>query len=610
MTAEYGMLPASTGERSTREARAGRQGGRNVEIQRLVGRSLRAAYDLEKLGERTIWLDCDVIQADGGTRTAAISGAWIALARAARRKGFPAPVEQSARSPSGSSKARPSSTWTTGGLVRGRGHERRHARRRPARSRCRRPPSGTPSRAKSSTSSSTSPPQGSSRSAASSRRRRWRDRPDISIGEIALRLVVAAALSGRSVSSARCASGPRGCGRTCSSASAPRSSRSSPRTAWTTSSSAARTATVFDPTRIAAQIVTGIGFLGAGAIIRQGLYIRGLTTAAGLWVVAAIGMAVGAGYYAGALLGTGIVLVGLGPLRWLGGLHRRSAAGRPAASRSTCARPAARSRDRGPRGATRAVERIQLEEGAMRAASSASRSILPASVMRPRGRRASCPLTKSSPSDGTNSPRCGLDVRTVVRSLADTPQGVAPLSSPQVAPTRWESRALLGVSRREMPEETGATFYENAAAKARFASACSPAAGRVGEDSGPRGRRARWAARDPLGPLRGRGRDDEENVAELLGRARGWSARPRRAATCASSSCSRRATELRGHGTLEGRIASDPARGSGGSATTPFSSRRREWTVAELGDAWKREHSHRAARAGAPPAGVGEPPGV
>jgi len=94
MTAEYGMLPASTRERSPREARTGRQGGRTVEIQRLVGRSLRAAYDLQKLGERTLWLDCDVIQADGGTRTAAISGAWIALARAAKRKGLPAPTER------------------------------------------------------------------------------------------------------------------------------------------------------------------------------------------------------------------------------------------------------------------------------------------------------------------------------------------------------------------------------------------------------------------------------------------------------------------------------------------------------------------------------------
>lgn len=85
-----------------------------------------------------------------------------------------------------------------------------------------------------------------------------------------------------------------------------------------------------DPSRIAAQIVSGIGFLGAGAIIRQGLSIRGLTTAATLWVVAAIGMAVGAGYYAGALLGTGVVLFGLGPLRWAEGyiVARRRAAGR------------------------------------------------------------------------------------------------------------------------------------------------------------------------------------------------------------------------------------------------------------------------------------------
>jgi ribonuclease PH len=82
LTAEYGMLPASTGERMQREARAGRQQGRTVEIQRLVGRSLRAAYATDALGERTVWLDCDVLQADGGTRTAAITGAWVALARA------------------------------------------------------------------------------------------------------------------------------------------------------------------------------------------------------------------------------------------------------------------------------------------------------------------------------------------------------------------------------------------------------------------------------------------------------------------------------------------------------------------------------------------------
>ena len=93
LTAEYGMLPASTGVRTQREASAGRQKGRTVEIQRLLGRSLRAVYDLEALGERSVWIDCDVIQADGGTRTAAISGAWVALARAARKRGLPEPSD-------------------------------------------------------------------------------------------------------------------------------------------------------------------------------------------------------------------------------------------------------------------------------------------------------------------------------------------------------------------------------------------------------------------------------------------------------------------------------------------------------------------------------------
>ena len=82
VTAEYGMLPRSTGTRSQREASRGRQGGRTLEIQRLIGRSLRAAIDLSALGERTIYLDCDVIQADGGTRTASITGAYVALADA------------------------------------------------------------------------------------------------------------------------------------------------------------------------------------------------------------------------------------------------------------------------------------------------------------------------------------------------------------------------------------------------------------------------------------------------------------------------------------------------------------------------------------------------
>lgn len=79
VTSEYSMLPRSTSERMQRESTQGRLGGRTQEIQRLIGRSLRAAVDLDALGERTIWLDCDVIQADGGTRTAAITGAFIAL---------------------------------------------------------------------------------------------------------------------------------------------------------------------------------------------------------------------------------------------------------------------------------------------------------------------------------------------------------------------------------------------------------------------------------------------------------------------------------------------------------------------------------------------------
>jgi ribonuclease PH len=85
LTAEYGMLPASTGRRKPRDAAKGRLDGRTVEIQRLIGRSLRAVVDFEALGERTIYLDCDVLQADGGTRCASITGAYVALARAAAR---------------------------------------------------------------------------------------------------------------------------------------------------------------------------------------------------------------------------------------------------------------------------------------------------------------------------------------------------------------------------------------------------------------------------------------------------------------------------------------------------------------------------------------------
>lgn len=153
--------------------------------------------------------------------------------------------------------------------------------------------------------------------------------PDITIGEIAIRLVIAAALTG-AVGLERewreRAAGLRthmlvGVG----------SALFTLVSAYGFNSFLTGGANVVraDPSRIAAQIVTGIGFLGAGAILRQGLTVRGLTTAAGLWVAAAIGMAVGAGYYSAALLTTGVVLFGLGPLRWAEGylVARRRAGG-------------------------------------------------------------------------------------------------------------------------------------------------------------------------------------------------------------------------------------------------------------------------------------------
>src|ERR1700690_132308 len=85
VTAEYGMLPASTGDRKQRDATRGRQDGRTIEIQRLIGRSLRVVVDFKALGERTIYLDCDVLQADGGTRCASITGAYVALSLACKR---------------------------------------------------------------------------------------------------------------------------------------------------------------------------------------------------------------------------------------------------------------------------------------------------------------------------------------------------------------------------------------------------------------------------------------------------------------------------------------------------------------------------------------------
>ncbi len=95
LTAEYGMLPASTGSRRPRDVTRGRPDGRTTEIQRLIGRSIRAVVDLSALGERTVWIDCDVLEADGGTRCASICGAWVALARAMDRLAADGALERS-----------------------------------------------------------------------------------------------------------------------------------------------------------------------------------------------------------------------------------------------------------------------------------------------------------------------------------------------------------------------------------------------------------------------------------------------------------------------------------------------------------------------------------
>ena len=126
VTAEYGMLPRATSTRTQREATAGKVGGRTQEIQRLIGRSLRSVTKLNELGERTVWIDCDVIQADGGTRTASITGA--SRSSALRKLLKRAPPRHSARITSPRQRrvvsATPSATSRTGRLEGGGGHER------------------------------------------------------------------------------------------------------------------------------------------------------------------------------------------------------------------------------------------------------------------------------------------------------------------------------------------------------------------------------------------------------------------------------------------------------------------------------------------------------
>ena len=158
VTAEYAMLPASTNTRSDRESVKGRIGGRTHEISRLIGRSLRAVIDYKALGENTIVLDCDVLQADGGTRTAAITGAYVALADAVAHlavegalKGEPLTGSVAAVSRRHHRRRPAARPALRGGRPRRDRHERRDDRRRAASSRCRAPPRVRPSTAPSST---------------------------------------------------------------------------------------------------------------------------------------------------------------------------------------------------------------------------------------------------------------------------------------------------------------------------------------------------------------------------------------------------------------------------------------------------------------------------
>ena len=152
VTAEYGMLPRATTTRSQREASKGAPSGRTHEIQRLIGRSLRAVVDPKALGERTLWVDCDVIQADGGTRCASITGAFVALVEALRQLRRAGALAGAAghrlrrRGVRGQGGRRdPPRPQLRGGLDRPRRHERRQDRAGAASSRCRAPPRGSPS---------------------------------------------------------------------------------------------------------------------------------------------------------------------------------------------------------------------------------------------------------------------------------------------------------------------------------------------------------------------------------------------------------------------------------------------------------------------------------
>ena len=331
-----------------------------------------------------------------------------------------------------------------------------------------------------------------------------------------------------------------------------------------------------DPTRIAAQIVSGIGFLGAGAIIRQGLSVRGLTTAATLWLVAAIGMASGAGYYSAALFATAAGLLTLGPLRIFAyKLVRRY---RPEVDRLLVDIPAGGS----------PVPVLEVDRAARRPRHLARDRAGGRPALDRRRRRAA---RRRCAGDRRRRRRHRRRARGALERMKATlcSRNAHKARELEVLLPGWTIEPL---DADDYPPETGDSYYENARAKAAFGRTRVPG-WTLGEDSGlevaalggrPGIESARYAP------------EGAPAIAKLLGELEGVEDRRARYVS-ELVALAPDGEELRGTGVVNGRIADEP-RGSGGFGYDPvFVPDGEERTVAELGDAWKAQNSHRARSA-------------
>ena len=335
---------------------------------------------------------------------------------------------------------------------------------------------------------------------------------------------------------------------------------------------------VFDPTRIAAQVVTGIGFLGAGAIIRQGLSVKGLTTAATLWVVAAIGMASGVGYYWAALVTTALVLVSLWPLRIVA--FRLSARTRPEEGRLAVELPAGTSAV----SVLEAVENAGADVSSLEFEEEGDRRRVDVRVRLGIGQDGS-PADRR-PHTGRSSPRRPLEsVRAVLASA-----NPGKLRELRRALPDWEIEPL---DADDYPPETGETYYENARAKALFGREREPGRWVLGEDSG-----LEVAGLDGAPGIKSARFAGGLHVERLLAELEGVEGAARGARyVCELVALSPEGEEHRGTGILEGRIAEQPSGSEGFGFDPVFIPEGEERTAAELGDAWKAENSHRARAA-------------